>query len=110
MGELGDTVAQNSTFVVIAPHVVDLDPHATPPLLVTRILKAVDTSDGFVEIARGDTSVRAVLREPGAYRAEVRMVPRHLKAALRDDVGLLENADGTPRDVPWVYAGAVYVQ
>jgi hypothetical protein len=110
VGELGDTVAQSSTLVVTAPHVVDLDPHAEAPLLITRILKAVDTTDGFVEVARGTTSVRAVLAEPGAYRAEVRMVPRHLRAALRDDVGLLENADGTPRDVPWIYAGAVYVK
>jgi len=88
--EVGDQVKEMSSEVslssqpvlkVTAPTIRDLNPLRTPPLITTRILRAID--NGFEEVATGTTSVSFTPTQPGAYRAEVRMLPLH----LREDMG-----------------------
>jgi hypothetical protein len=77
-----------------------------------RVLKAVDESRGFDvvgESTEGDLTV--TLDAPGAYRAEVRMMPEHLREDLRSDaVFVLDEAALEDRDYVWIYTGAFYVE
>lgn len=87
---------------VTAPHVRGLDPSREAPQLTTRILRAIP--GGFEEVARGTDSATFRPNQPGAYRAEVRMVPFHLRAELAADATrMLE------KDFVWIYANAIWV-
>jgi hypothetical protein len=87
------------------PQLRGLDPAARSPELTLRILRAVDSSEGWELVAETQaTKLEAVITEAGAYRAEVRMVPYHLETFMRDDADdLLE----TGRDFVWIYANAM---
>ncbi|MBI1944560.1 MAG: hypothetical protein HYS27_02630 [Deltaproteobacteria bacterium] len=110
--ELGDTVPVGSTLVVDAPRVRDLDPAAEAPTIRLRVLRATDDEAGFVEVASTtDARLSVPLDVAGAYRAEVRMLPWHLREHLRDDAyGYLEAAAEDGRDYVWIYGGALYVE
>jgi hypothetical protein len=110
--EMGDVVPAGATIRVTTPTVRDLDPAAEPPRLVTRVLRAVDEVEGFVEVGRSEGSIlEVVAAEPGVYRAEVRMMPWHLREHLGfDDVRLLDEADLAGTDYVWVYGNPFYVQ
>ncbi|MBI3785260.1 MAG: hypothetical protein HY270_17850 [Deltaproteobacteria bacterium] len=102
--EMGGEVdlASGPALRVTPPHVRGLDPSRTPPTLQVRILRA--QTGGFVEVASGPGDLSFTPTEPGAYRAEVRMVPLH----LREDLG----SDATKilaKDFVWIYANAIYV-
>lgn len=101
--EIGGVAAAGARLVVKMPRVLLLDDAAEPPALTARILRA--TPDGFVEVAAGDGDLDVVVDEPGAYRAEVRMVPFHLRAALVDDARRVLD-----RDFVWIYANAIRVR
>jgi hypothetical protein len=101
--EMGDTtsIAKGAKLVVTRPHVNDLDPTVEAPKLVCRLLKAEATGWKVVSEAEGDLAFTPT--EPGAYRAEVRMTPKHLRGYLAS------YADAADKEVPWVYGNAIYV-
>ena len=103
--EMGATVNVGDALTVRMPRVQDLDPEAVPPDLQLRILKA--TEEGFVVVAEGrEDSLSHTVTEPGAYRAEVRIVPHHLTEFLRADALLLERVS----DWVWIYANPIYAR
>ena len=108
--EMGDTAPVGATLVVDKPHVKDLNPAREAPAIVTRVLKATNDAAGFVEVAKStDDHLEVPLTEPGAYRAEIRMLPNHLREDMREDAATLLDQkvfDGT--DYVWVYGGAIY--
>lgn len=88
---------------ITQPSVRQLDPERTPPELTTRLMRAVE--GGFEEVARADGDVRFTPTEPGAYRAEVRIVPHHLREDLRGDADAV-----LAQDYVWIYANPIYVE
>jgi hypothetical protein len=103
--EMGDEVALEDApeLWVQQPVVRQLDLLQEAPLLSTRIVRA--TSDTWVEVAQSSGDLRYRPTEPGAYRAEVRMRPRHLRTALAD-----YDQRSTEGDLVWVYANPIYVR
>jgi hypothetical protein len=78
---------------------VALDP---PPLLHTRLLHS--SPSGAVEVAAGDGDLDFTPTEPGAYRIEVTVEPRHLQPYLGRVASLYEG-----RVYPWIYSNAIHV-
>jgi hypothetical protein len=102
--EMGDEVslAAGVTLNVTRPHVKDLDPAVEAPVVRVRLLKARE--GGWDEVAVADQGDLAfTVTEPGAYRAEVRLTPKH----LRPFIG--RRADFIKAERPWVYSNALYV-
>lgn len=110
--EPGDTVPVGATITVTTPKVRGLDPAAEAPRLVTRVLRATDAPEGFVEVGRSEgASLEVTADVAGAYRVEVRMMPWHLRAHLGfDDGRLLDDADVTGTDYVWIYVNPFYVE
>ena len=109
--ELGDDVPVGAAIHVVAPRVRDLDPKGEPPRIVTRVLRAVDAAEGFVEVGSTEGATLDVdADQPGAYRVEVRMMPWHLRDDLVDEARrILDEAELAGVDYPWVYANPFYV-
>lgn len=101
--EMGETVAAGATLNITAPHVAHLDPKLEAPVIIARLLKARE--DGWDEVATSQTNLSFTVKEPGAYRAEIRIVPNHLKPSLGDYAEQLT----APGGVFWVYSNAIYV-
>ena len=103
IAEMGDTVslAKGVELRVRMPKVAYLDPKVAAPVLRARVLKAVD--GGWQEVAVGGGNLAFAVTEAGAYRAEVRMVPRHLLGWLGSLVEVAET------EMVWIYANAIYV-
>ena len=82
LAEMGDEVrlGDRVTLSVTQPQVRHLDQEVEMPALRTRLLRA--TEAGWVEVAAGPGDLRVEVTEPGAYRAEVRMQPRHLLSLI----------------------------
>ena len=102
--EMGETVslANGVTLRVTMPSIQQLDPAAPAPTLTLRLLRARD--GGWDEVASTtDASLEHVATAAGAYRAEVRIVPRHLRPYIGTRVGYVKN------ERPWVYSNAIYV-
>jgi hypothetical protein len=72
------------------------------PELTLRILRSTPTGGEVVAEGEGET-LEYLAAEPGAYRAEVRMVPHHARPFLAAE------ADALIREVPWIYSNPVYV-
>jgi hypothetical protein len=90
------------TLLVEPPRVRALSPEAAQPLITLRLLRA--TEDGWQEVAQGGAEPLALQpTEPGAYRAEVRMRPRHLAPYLSSYADLGEH------EFVWIYANAIYL-
>jgi hypothetical protein len=102
--EMGSAVplAVGVELLVDLPSVVDLDPDAAAPVLTARILRARE--GGFDLVTEGESNLRHRVNEPGAYRAEIRMRPRHLARWLSSFADLGE------RDFVWIYSNAIYVE
>ena len=102
--EMGEEVsaAASPHLKVTMPSVLNLDPAEAPPVLTVRLLVA--RSGGWDVVATADGSIDHVVTQPGAYRAEVRMVPRHLKPYM----GAYVNSFGEAERV-WIYSNAIYV-
>lgn len=106
VAEMGEEVALSDapTLFVKRPSVQYLDPAAEPPQLTVRVLKARE--GGWDEVASADEGdLSFTPDEPGAYRAEVRMIPFHLRDYLGDDQYVV-----LERDAPWVYSNPIYVR
>jgi hypothetical protein len=101
-GEMGDRVARGSVLIVDPPQIVPA-PGQPAPTVKLRILRAEGTK--AVEVASGDgaTPLRFTASAPGAYRAEVRMVPHHLTGYM----GMLQAK--LLRDLVYIYANPIYV-
>ena len=54
-------------------------------------------------VAQGDSELSVAVDAPGAYRAEVRVRPEHLRASLGSFADLAES------DFVWIYSNAIYV-
>lgn len=87
---------------VSRPALQRLDPEVEPPLVTTRLLRARD--GGWDLVAEAEDDLVHAASEPGAYRAEVRIRPRHLLAFLGSFVDLAE------KDFVWIYSNAIYVE
>lgn len=95
------SIAAGVELHVRRPSVRDLDPSVTPPEIKTRLLRADGTAWTEVAANAGDTDF--VPAEPGAYRAEVRIVPHHLAPYLSS------YAELAGHEFVWVYSNAIYV-
>jgi hypothetical protein len=105
VAEMGEEVqlSEQPSLRVTPPQVRNLDPKRTPPVLKVRILRAIE--GGFDEVASGPGALSFTPSQPGAYRAEVRMVPHHLREDLGSDADRL-----LAKDFVWIYANAIYVR
>lgn len=103
--EMGDEVGLDAAPVlsVTSPSVRGLDRSKEAPQLRTRILRAVE--GGFEEVASGPGDLQFTPTVAGAYRAEVRMVPYHLRDYMSTDATQLLS-----RDYVWIYSNAIYVR
>jgi hypothetical protein len=88
---------------VDVPTVQNLAAEREPPLITARLLRAVD--GGFEEIASGPGDLEVIAPQTGAYRAEVRIIPYHLRDELGSDADELLG-----RDYVWIYSNAIYVR
>lgn len=100
--EMGDDAPAGATLVLVLPRVYRLDPAAEPPEL-TGVIYRVD-AEGRSEAARGSGAVVVKNAPPGVYRAQVQMVPRHLRAHLGD------LADQLIIEYTWIYGNPVFVK
>lgn len=101
--EMGGEAPVGATLVLKKPALQNADP-AAPPSLTLRILKARE--GGFDEVASAtEDELRFTVTSTGAYRAEVRMLPLHLRGML----GKYE-ADVLAKPLPWIYSNAIYVR
>ncbi len=100
--EMGDTVALGAVLEVTTPTVRDLDPTAPAPTITTRLLRARE--DGWDEVASTrEPTLRFVTTQPGAYRAEVRLVPSHLRPFMGQRLDFIRESR------PWVLSNAIWV-
>ena len=101
--EMGGTARTGSTLRVVRPSLPEGFPHEPAPEISLRILRAAP--GGAVEVASGaGPSLEHELREPGAYRAEVRVVPEHARPYLG------RSADALLAERVWIYANPIYVE
>lgn len=100
--EMGDaaSLAEGVTLRATLPAVRGLDELAQPPRTL-RLLRA--TQEGWLEVSRGNGDLSVTVNEPGAYRAEVRMRPEHLRTSLGSFTDLADS------DFAWIYANPIYV-
>ncbi len=104
VAEMGGEVALGDAPELVAklPKVKELDPSVKRPDFVVRLLRA--KSGGWDVVKETAEDLAHVPSEPGAYRVEVRMKPRHLLPHLSSYADLAE------KDFVWIYSNAVYVK
>jgi hypothetical protein len=101
--EMGEeaSIGAGAELRVTRPAVRGLDPGAETPELTLRILRATDT--GWENVAESRADLAFEPTSPGAYRAEVRIKPRHLRTHLASYGNLADT------DFVWIYANPIYV-
>lgn len=101
--EMGDEVPDGMPVELhlALPHVHHLDADGPQPLVRGRILRADDGA--WEEVASGETDL-GVSVGPGVYRAEVRIVPEHVRLWL----GMLADEMLADEKV-WIYSNPIYV-
>ncbi len=102
--EMGDTasLAKGVTLKLTVPKVQRLDAAALAPTIKGQWLKARDGGWDVVAEGPGPT-VEATPTEPGAYRAEIRIIPKHLDGFIGKRRDFIKN------ERPWVYGNPIYV-
>lgn len=105
IAEMGSAVDFNGrpTLHVRIPRVRGVSETSEPPVLRARILRAIE--GGFEEVLAGESDLSLAVTEPGAYRAEIRIIPNHLRQHLGDDAEEL-----LARDYVWIYSNAIHVR
>ena len=99
--EMGAHAPVGATLHVVRPTMSADVPDGALALVSMRIVRS--TATGAVEVAQGTgETLDFVPTEPGAYRAEVRIVPEHARPYLS------RLADTLIKDYVWVYANPVY--
>jgi hypothetical protein len=96
------SLGDDPSLEVAMPSVQNLRTDRTPPVVTARILRAIE--GGFEEVASGPGDLSYVPQVPGAYRAEIRMLPLH----LREDMGT-DDDELLSHDYVWIYSNAIYV-
>jgi len=100
--EMGARAPLGATLRVVRPSLSGDVPDAALAMLSLRIVRSTPT--GAVEVAQGNAAtLDYVVTEPGAYRAEVRIVPEHARPYL----GRL--GDELVKEYLWIYANPVFV-
>jgi hypothetical protein len=106
--EMGDTVslAASPVLHVTAPHFFGMPPALDQPELHIRLIKAGAGDKGGTVVAESvNSDLELAVTQSGSYRAEIKVVPYHLKKWLGDDP--------TPflkgKKYPLIYANAIYV-
>ena len=101
--EMGDEVALSKGVELRAtrPRIDRLDAGLEAPVIKVRILRAKE--GGWEVEAEGEGDVAFTPTQAGAYRAEVRLTPRHLRGYLSTYEALAD------REYPWIYSNAIYV-
>lgn len=105
--EMGSTVrlADGASFVLRAPALHEPLPGAPAPRVELRLYRAEGDRWQMVQRWADPAPVGDVRYEPtapGAYRAEVRVVPEHARAYL-------PGLERLVRDVPWIYGNPIRV-
>ncbi|MDP1829978.1 MAG: hypothetical protein Q8L48_42340 [Archangium sp.] len=103
--EIGQTalLANGVTLKAVMPKVRELDATADAPALKLVLFRAREGGwDEVSSITEG--TLEFAVTQPGAYRVEVRMVPKHLRAFA----GTRRNFFTAER--PWVMTSALYVE
>lgn len=95
---LGDGV----TLEVAMPSVLELDPDVEAPELSIHVFRAEGSE--WIEAASSTEDLSFEVAEAGAYRVEVRMVPRHVVGYLGD------YTDGAEDDRVWIYSNPIFVE
>jgi hypothetical protein len=100
--EMGGATGSDESveLVLTAPTLFRRDPRTPAPEMHTRILKANAGAWQVVAEGEGDLTTEV---GPGAYRAEVGLVPYHLEEWLG------ENPETYFVEYPWVYANPIWV-
>ena len=100
---MGGEAAVGATLTAKLPAIERLDPAAEAPTLTLKLYRAKE--GGWDEVvSTTEATLTHVVAMPGAYRVEVRMVPKHLKASVGKRLDLLR------AERPWVYSNAIYVR
>ncbi len=101
--EMGSTAPVGAVLEAKLPRVQGgVETSAELPTLKLNLYVARD--GGWDVLAAGNADLSYTADTPGAYRVEVRMVPKHLKAHVGRRQDLLK------AERPWVYSNAIYVQ
>jgi hypothetical protein len=100
--EMGGVAAAGTELRVTLPSVQNLDPAVEPPRITARLLRARE--GGWDLVTESDQDLVHAATEPGAYRAEIRIEPRHLRALLAS------YSDLADQSFVWIYANAIYVE
>lgn len=87
--------------IVVMASVIDLDPLLPEPTITGRILRAGD-SGTWEEVTSGQADLSETV-EPGVYRAEIQMIPEHLRPSLG------RFAEDYLVDTVWIYSNPIYV-
>ncbi|GAB4307311.1 MAG: hypothetical protein Kow0090_22200 [Myxococcota bacterium] len=99
--EMGDNIAaEEATLKVTLPYVYRLNPTAGKPDIRGRILRAADGE--WEEVGSGEDDFSVAVGK-GAYRAEIRITPEHLREWLG------ARPDDYIKDTIWVYSNPIYV-
>ena len=96
-------VDSRGTLVASVPSVEGLKPHGLQPELTLRLLRATD--EGWRVVTQTRDDLRHEVSQPGAYRVEVRMIPRHLKPYLA-----ARSETASEEDRVWIYSNPIYVR
>jgi len=103
--EMGDEVPLSAAPVlhVRLPQFYRMNPNLEKPMMIARIFKA--GTDGKTQVALSfNQDLVFSVTEAGVYRAEINVVPYHLKDWLGD------NPDHFMKVYPLIYANAIYVR
>ena len=103
--EIGETasLAAGVTLQATLPKVKNLDPAGEQPVLTMNLLRAREGGwDVVASVTEGTLSFPAT--QAGAYRVEVRMVPKHLRAFAGTRKAFFT------AERPWVMTSALYVE
>jgi hypothetical protein len=101
--EMGGEVKVGSQLKVTMPRIQRFDPNAIQPVVTMHIFQAIAGGWNDVAQSTGDT-LTFTTTAPGAYRAEVRMIPKHLRPYMGVRQDLIHD------ERPWVYSNAIYVK
>jgi hypothetical protein len=103
---MGESIAPTpgATFDVTVPSIYQLDPSLPAPEITATIVR-VDASGPHTLATGPGPTLSAPADQPGAYRVEIDIVPRHLAPYL----GHLGPADAQ-ETFPWIYSNPVYVE
>lgn len=100
--EMGDEIPAGSVRKLVAkiPRIYGTESFETQPEIKLRVLRI--TTSGISEIASGDEDIIIESPPSGVYRAEVHIVPYHLKKWLGSE------PDKFMKEYVWIYSNAIY--